>query len=206
MQEIRSKEDILKEYREAGITDAVRKVIAQEGFAALTIERVAETAQISKGTIYLYFKNKEELIRASVVDTLRIVHDHLVTVIASADDFPGKLRALVRVQLEQIEAHHAFFRALMTERSFLHCEREDDPILERQWQFVKTITELMELGKASGHVRPGVSSEEAAFFLLHHIQGTALRHVNGFLLQPLADADRQIIDFLLNGIGTHGEF
>ena len=46
------------------ILDAARKIFREEGFEALTMRRVADAIEYSPTTIYLYFKNKAELVQA----------------------------------------------------------------------------------------------------------------------------------------------
>jgi AcrR family transcriptional regulator len=50
-----------KALRIKGIQDAAKKVFIKKGFFNSTIEEIAKEAQLSKGTIYLYFKSKDEL-------------------------------------------------------------------------------------------------------------------------------------------------
>jgi AcrR family transcriptional regulator len=50
-----------KEQRRQQIMDAAKKVFASNGFGGATIENIAEEAELSPATIYLYFKNKDEL-------------------------------------------------------------------------------------------------------------------------------------------------
>jgi AcrR family transcriptional regulator len=50
-----------KDARPSEILDAAAIVFAQYGFAATNLERVADLAQVSKGTIYRYFEDKDVL-------------------------------------------------------------------------------------------------------------------------------------------------
>ena len=50
-----------KENRRQQILDAARTVFSQKGFSNATMEEIAGEAELSPGTLYLYFKNKEEL-------------------------------------------------------------------------------------------------------------------------------------------------
>jgi AcrR family transcriptional regulator len=56
--------------RPAEICAAALAVFAEKGFAAAKLEDIARRAGVSKGTLYLYFKDKEELFRAVVRDTV----------------------------------------------------------------------------------------------------------------------------------------
>ena len=53
-----------REERRASILDAARKVFDRRGVAAATMDEVASTAELSKGTLYLYFHSKDELFLA----------------------------------------------------------------------------------------------------------------------------------------------
>src|SRR5260370_2396517 len=55
-----------KEARPGEILDAALACFAEHGFAATRLDAVAKRAGITKGTLYLYFPNKEELFKAVV--------------------------------------------------------------------------------------------------------------------------------------------
>ena len=58
------------EERPAEICAAALAVFAEKGFAAAKLDEIARRAGVSKGTLYLYFKDKEGLFRAVVRDTV----------------------------------------------------------------------------------------------------------------------------------------
>ena len=60
----------LPEERPKQILDAALAVFAERGLAAARLEDIAKRAGVSKGTIYLYFANKEDLFRGVVRDTV----------------------------------------------------------------------------------------------------------------------------------------
>src|SRR3954469_20195994 len=60
----------LPEERPKQILDAALAVFAERGLSAARLEDIAKRAGVSKGTIYLYFANKEELFRGVVRDTV----------------------------------------------------------------------------------------------------------------------------------------
>src|SRR6478672_8571642 len=60
----------LPEERPRQILDAAFAVFAERGLAAARLDDIAKRAGLSKGTIYLYFPNKEELFREVVHSTV----------------------------------------------------------------------------------------------------------------------------------------
>ena len=53
-----------KDFRPKEILEAALKLFTERGFAATRLEDVAKQAGVTKGTLYLYFTNKEELFKA----------------------------------------------------------------------------------------------------------------------------------------------
>ena len=50
-----------KEHRKEEILDAAQKVFFEKGLAVATMDEIAEAAELSKGTLYLYYKSKEDM-------------------------------------------------------------------------------------------------------------------------------------------------
>jgi AcrR family transcriptional regulator len=85
-----------KQARPAEILDAALKVFAQKGFAAARMDDIARQAGVTKGTIYLYFDNKEAVFKSLVRE---VVGTNLETVSANARNFEGSTRDLLRMFL-----------------------------------------------------------------------------------------------------------
>lgn len=62
-----------KEQRRKQIMEAARKVFSAKGFNRATMEEIAGEAELSPGTLYLYFKNKEELHTSLSIDILSYI-------------------------------------------------------------------------------------------------------------------------------------
>lgn len=82
------------EERPAQIVDAARAVFGARGLAGAHLDEIAERAGISKGTIYLYFDNKDALFRAVVEQTLGALES--LARAERAGTAESRLRALAR--------------------------------------------------------------------------------------------------------------
>ena len=56
--------------RKQDILQAARAVFAQDGYYRATVDAVAERAEVGKGTIYLYFENKEAILAELTLQAL----------------------------------------------------------------------------------------------------------------------------------------
>ena len=70
-----------KEYRRNEIIRAARKIFSSKGFTASSMEEIALQAELSPGTLYLYFKNKEELHTVLSIDILKRLADEIQKVV-----------------------------------------------------------------------------------------------------------------------------
>jgi len=73
------------EDRPREICAAALEVFAEKGFAAAKLDEIAKRAGVSKGTLYLYFTDKEQLFRAVVRDAIAPNVAMITSTIASAD-------------------------------------------------------------------------------------------------------------------------
>ncbi len=71
-----------KERRRMEIITAARKVFSNKGFNSATMEEIASEAELSPGTLYLYFKNKEELHTSLSIEILKHLADEIQKVVA----------------------------------------------------------------------------------------------------------------------------
>ncbi len=67
----RTKQDVVTEFRCSEILEAARKTFAVQGFAATTMDAIAEQAHIAKGTLYLYFPSKRDIYMAALRQGIR---------------------------------------------------------------------------------------------------------------------------------------
>lgn len=74
-----------KDARPAEITEAALACFAERGFAATRLDDIAKRAGITRGTLYLYFPNKEELFKAVVRQAIGPVLARTASMIAASD-------------------------------------------------------------------------------------------------------------------------
>lgn len=95
-QETKPRWERRKDARPQELLAAALGQFVERGYAATRLEDVARRAGVSKGTLYLYFANKEELFKA-------VVREHIVHAIGEAEqevaNFPGHSGELLRIIL-----------------------------------------------------------------------------------------------------------
>ena len=77
-----------KEYRIKQIKDSAATLFYKKGFVATTIEDISELAEISKGTVYLYFKSKDDLYYSLVEPSLDKLSKNLIKIAGMKKSLP----------------------------------------------------------------------------------------------------------------------
>src|SRR6266511_1073275 len=99
----KSKEEVVHDFRVESIQDAAMRVIARKGMAAATMQEIAEEAGVAKGTIYLYFRDRDELVEK----TFETAITRLIARVEQAMDAEDSLEKKIGAAMS---AKFAFFR------------------------------------------------------------------------------------------------
>ncbi|MCX7681465.1 MAG: TetR/AcrR family transcriptional regulator [Anaerolineae bacterium] len=111
----RARREREKEERRQAILQAARKVFFQKGFHRATVDDVAELAELSKGTVYLYFESKETLLAHLLLEGLDELLERLEEVYAETPSVPAdeRLRKLGLAYLDFFTEQPDYFWLLM---------------------------------------------------------------------------------------------
>jgi len=113
---MKSKEEVVQEFRIQSIQEATMRVIARKGMAAATMQEIAEEAGVAKGTIYLYFRDRDELVEKTFETAMTQLGDRIDKVLETDLSFEDKLREALRVRLAFFRENREFFRLYLSLR------------------------------------------------------------------------------------------
>jgi AcrR family transcriptional regulator len=168
-----------KQQRRDSIVDAAERFFFSKGFPTTTIDEIAEAAELSKGTIYLYFKNKEELYVAIVQRGMHFLTDLFREAIAKSPTGKEKVRAIGQALLTFYERHPHHFKALFYQHDNPSCPVPD---VDRGGPLIKALihdreelyafsVEAIRSGIADGSIRPDVDPVKATIVFVSMILG-----------------------------------
>jgi TetR/AcrR family acrAB operon transcriptional repressor len=198
----RTKEEVVKDFRTSAIVLAARRVIAEAGLTDASMERIAHEAGIAKGTIYLYFRNKEELFAQVVDDGFAQLLERARSRAARARGADAKLEALLVASIEHCVENQAIFRALQEHRQLAPDGTPVSVAMERNLaELVRFVAGILERGARSGELR-ACDAPRVARYLVESMRGAILER----LREPRAtsvQADAAfVVDFFLHGVGA----
>jgi AcrR family transcriptional regulator len=97
---IQERKEREKERRRQQIIVAAKRVFSENGFNKATMEDIAREAELSPGTLYLYFKNKEELYASLSLRVLQYLHIRVEHVNKEELDPAARLEALIEAMYD----------------------------------------------------------------------------------------------------------
>lgn len=185
------------------IIDAAVDVFADKGYRAARVSDIARRAGVADGTIYLYFKNKEDLLLVIFEEKMEQLLARLESALALESEPLERIRAYARYHFRSIEEHPALAQVLQVELRQSHrFLREYRP--EMLWRYLDVFGELVREGQERGAIRPDVDpflAQWAFFGALDEIsiQWVLARKRERFNLEHAAE---QVVELFLRGMAT----
>ncbi len=99
----------------AAIACAAQTLFSQKGIAATTMDEIAKEAGYSKATLYVYFKNKEEIIGVLVLRSMTTLYEHIGTAVVSCADTKSQYLALCDALVRYHEQFPFYFAIALDE-------------------------------------------------------------------------------------------
>jgi len=114
---IQERKDREREQRKTNIIDCAMKVFLEKGIVNSSMEEIAECAELSKATLYLYFKNKEEIILYVMNVVLSTFLGYLETRMSKVDSAQDKIRMIGEAYLDFYGECHGQYLLLSSQES-----------------------------------------------------------------------------------------
>ena len=183
------------------ILEAAIKVFAEQGFHQATISQIAREAGVADGTIYLYFKNKEDIMVNFFGYKTKQVFGRFREEVDKADNARDKLRMLIKRHLEEFQRDRSMAILYQTEtRRFSRmCEEQ---IREMSKMYLDLVSEIVESGQDEGLMRKDLYMGLVKRFIIGAIDeviNTWLHSGGNYDLVSMADP---LVDLFIRGVGN----
>jgi TetR/AcrR family fatty acid metabolism transcriptional regulator len=182
------------------ILEAAVRVFARQGFYQSTIAQIAKEAGVADGTIYLYFKNKDDILVQFFSYRTKQVFESFREEVDRAQTSADKLRNLVRRHLAEFQRDRdgAVVYQVETHQSSRLAE---DQIREMSQMYRDLISEIVEQGQQEGTIRKDLYVGLVKRFIIGAVDEVinTWLHSNGeYDLVSMADP---LVELFMTGIG-----
>ncbi|MCB4757688.1 MAG: TetR/AcrR family transcriptional regulator [Elusimicrobia bacterium] len=185
------------------ILKAAKKLLARQGYHDLRLDDVAHEANVAKGTLYLYFKDKENL----VLEVMANLFDSLEKSVsaqtkAHAADPLKCLKTIIHEELAFFEKNKDFLMQTAHIRSHLIGRHSGNLLRERLVKHVTFVSGFLKKGIKAGLLKPHGALTGALFL-------TAL--IRTFMMKRMIEGpvgirktSEQLLRLFLHGLGKSG--
>jgi len=200
---VRSKEEVVQEFRIQSIQEATLRVIARKGISGATIQEIADEAGVAKGTIYLYFRDRDELIEKTFEAAIAQFVARIDAVIDEDVPFDRKLRAIIATKIAFFGENREFFRLYMAQRmpegSSPAARRKHQESRPEYRERVRKFADVLKEAMDRGEIRD-VDPYRLALFIMEGTTAVVLERLTEES-SPAEEADADLLaGLLLDGI------
>jgi AcrR family transcriptional regulator len=180
--------------REEDFLLAARKLFAEKGYHTTSMEEIARQAEYATGTLYRYFKDKEDLYTSLLEREAQVLLDQAEELIAHCPDSFTRLKTVIQVQVEFYEQHHDFFRLFVASGQLI------DPTLGGR--LTKRIEDLHQRGNAIIEAIISKAIEDKTIrpfpipLLCRGLAGLTEGVLSQYLVDPAGETSQSIADLI----------
>lgn len=173
----RNKQEKLKR-----IQNAAWQLFTQKGFAATTTREVAELAQVASGTLFLYAKDKQDLLQLVYYEVLSETIERAFRTLPTGKNLLDTLVYLFQQFFQLYQQHPENARAYIKATIFLEQAQMYGPqTFQQVTDFIQRLAQLLEQFQQKGEIAQHVSLEQASNNLFALYFATLGQWLNGFL-------------------------
>jgi AcrR family transcriptional regulator len=193
--------DVVRDFRRDQVIDVARRLFGERGTIEIPMDEIASEAGVARSTVYVYFENRDELLRAC----LQRMHAHMTEAITEAWARSGspmdRLEILVLGLFEQLDESPAFVRLALAIQTM---SPEGDAGGGSELAMIgldvaRLIGELFDDGVADGMFRP-LDRDRAITLVGQQIYGAMSVRTADPEPDPRERAAAELCQFLLRGL------
>ena len=196
-----SKTDVVTDFRRSQLLDAARDRFGKHGLAGTTVDGIAKSAGVAKGTVYLYYKSKEDILRHVLDEDLRQLHNDTVPIITGTGSIEEKLERFVFSALTFFDLKRDFFEQVHFEMGTdvrKKCQQKLEVVFRAQvdsWE--QTLADAQRAG-----IVGNLNLSASALMIVALASGLAKQRLRGWTSGPIEKLAEQTSATLWKGLAA----
>lgn len=183
------------------ILEAAVKVFARQGFHQSTVAQIAKEAGVADGTIYLYFKNKNDILVNFFSYKTKLVFDRFREEVDKADNSFDKLRNLIRRHLTEFQRDRDMAVVYQVE-THQNSRLVEEQIRQMSKMYHDIISEIVEIGQEEGNIRKDLYVGLVKRFVLGGVDEVINTWIHSEGTYDLVSMADPLVDLFIRGIGS----
>jgi len=194
-----TKADVVGDFRRSQILDAARRSFIDKGLSGTTVDGIARTAGVAKGTVYLYYRSKDEILRQLLAADLAELEADTLPCITSSGTVEERLKRFFTATLaffdrkrDFVEQCHLDMSPELKKKTLQQYQRVYDA-QRAAWRTVLTTA-------ASPRRTRAADVDATALSLVALAHGVSRQRLLGWISTPIATLAAQTSAFALKGL------
>jgi AcrR family transcriptional regulator len=196
-----TKDEVVSAYRRDQILTAAHAVFASRGFRQATVGDIADAAGIAKGTLYLYFKSKDDIYWAAMNRGLDGLQALTTAALERVTHPREKLRAFIETKVRFFDADRDFFSIYFAEFGNVspHHLPAQQPFLRRYMEQVDLLDRTLQEAAGAGLVRESALNG-LGYSVMAVTASVIARRLRGWSRNSLEEDVTTAVDLLWKGL------
>ncbi len=180
------------------ILNSAGAVFAEHGFYKATISQIAARAGVADGTLYLYFKNKDDILYQYLSFKIGLVFEKMNAAVAKGTDAESKLRNLIRCHLEEFQRDQNMAIVFQSEVRYLRDIKSQVKDISKT--YFDLLSDIIEQGQIEGSMRQDLFVGLVKRFILGAVEGVITTWVNAHCRYDLGSMADPLVDLYMAGV------
>jgi AcrR family transcriptional regulator len=184
------------------ILSAAEKVFAAKGFFPTTMSDIARKAEFGTGTLYKYFRSKEELYFTLIDEKVEEVNRLVKAELSKKTSAIERIKKVLELQFEFIERNRDFFRIYISERNRFEWTVKDDlgkGLHAKMVTYIHILAEVMGQGIEEGEFR-SINPIDLAHALVGMVNSFVFEWLISREDYPLISKLDTVLEIFLDGV------
>lgn len=180
------------------ILNSAGAVFAEYGFYKATISQIAAQAGVADGTLYLYFKNKDDILYQFISFKTNVVFKEMHAAVKKGRNAEEKLRYLIRCHLTEFQNDRNM--AIIFQSEVRYLRDIESQIKDISKMYLDLLSDIIEQGQIEGSMRQDLFIGLVKRFILGAVEGVISTWVSADGRYDLVSMADPLVDLYLTGL------
>ncbi|MCI9423075.1 MAG: TetR/AcrR family transcriptional regulator [Dorea sp.] len=183
------------------VVSAASILFMEKGIAATSMDDIAKAAGYSKATLYVYFKNKEEIVSILVLNSMKKLYDYISSALAQHESTEARYNFICRGLVQYQEEFPFYFRMVLDKINIDFESHDNLPEEKETFQIGEEINEKIKhfllSGMEKGDLRSDLEIIPAIFNFWGMLSGIIQLAANKeeYIIKSMGLSKKQFLDY-----------